>query len=264
MGDKQPDSDSRSRRSKPVSSQVRPTQLPRILIVDDDPDILALLQISLQRAGYQIQTAERGAQALEMLDEFSPDVICVDYMMPEMNGQELAQHIRARRDLLYVPIVMLTAASTDSVNRLEMLESGVDAFLNKPSSREELQVTLRTMLRIKSGQDNMLAALERVAEVQDELMQYERQQQSQYDTLRSATTAFTHELSRPLEEAGIAAVKLGQLLEQPRIEALAEQMLNSQRAFLQEIKQSLTQADAVLQRLNETYEIATNNKSGNL
>ncbi len=183
----------------------------RILLVDDDHDILQLLEYSLAQEGYKIQTTDNGQQALKLLDEFSPDLLCIDYMMPVMDGQELARQIRARQDMLYIPIIMLTAAGNQNLNKISSLNSGVDAYLTKPISREELKVTIRSLLRVKVAQDKMLAALERVSEVQDELLDYERRQ-GQYEAMQATIATCTVELSTPLKMAEAASNQLARLL----------------------------------------------------
>src|SRR5689334_5660076 len=84
--------------------QLRETEPVRILVVDDDVDMLSLLKLYVQLAGYRVKTAESALEGLELLDEFTPDVMCVDFMMPGMDGQALARQIRSRQDMLYVPI----------------------------------------------------------------------------------------------------------------------------------------------------------------
>src|SRR5690349_11341281 len=79
-----------------------PKQPARILIVDDDPDIVEVLTASMRMEGYQVRSTTDSLEALSLLDEFSPDVMCIDYMMPHLNGQQLARQIRARQDMLYV------------------------------------------------------------------------------------------------------------------------------------------------------------------
>ncbi len=221
-----------------------PQQQARILLVDDEPDILEVLAMSLRMEGYKVQTTDDSREALRLLDEFSPDVMCVDYMMPFMNGQQLAREIRARNDLLYVPIVMLTANSQDNI-KFASLDSGVDAFLVKPVKRIELRAVIRTMLRMKTAQDNMLAALERVAEVQDELLEYERQR-SRYEANRSTVANYTRELVTPLKTAENAANQLAVLMEHtpPEIQATA-------KAYLRELMQAVTQATNSLNRLEK-------------
>ncbi len=231
---------------------VRPTKQPRVLLADDDPDILEILKMSLQQEGYKIQTATDGLEVLQKLDEFGPDVLCIDYMMPHMDGQEVARQIRARQDLLYIPIVMLTAAASQREVKLSSLDSGVDAFLAKPVSREELRVTIRTLLRMKTAQDNMLEALERVAEVQDELLRYERQQ-GQAEAAETVLAAHLPDLAEPLKEAVVGINRLEKLWEEAqagggRVEP--GQVAAVSQAYLKKVRENLSQLEASLQRLN--------------
>lgn len=217
----------------------------RILVVDDDPDILDVLTAILRMEGYQVQSTTDSFEALNLLDEFSPDLMCIDYMMPQMDGQQLARQIRARRDMLYVPIVMLTAIGQEDV-KLSSLDSGVDAFLVKPVKRNELRVVIRTMLRMKAAQDNMLAALERVAEVQDELLEYERER-TRYEASRATIASYSRELAQPLSAAERAASSLDHLIEQ-----IPAEIRETGWAYLRELHQALSQAELVLQRLEQT------------
>jgi two-component system alkaline phosphatase synthesis response regulator PhoP len=216
----------------------------RILIVDDDPDILEVLTASMRMEGYQVQATTDSLEALHLLDEFSPDVMCIDYMMPKMDGQQLARQIRARRDMLYVPIVMLTAIGQDDV-KLASLDSGVDAFLVKPVKRNELRAVIRTMLRMKTAQDNMLAALERVAEVQDELLEVERQR-SHYEASRDMIASYSRELASPLSAATEAASRLEQIIQQTPAEVRETGI-----AYLRELYRALTQAEQALHRMEQ-------------
>jgi DNA-binding response OmpR family regulator len=229
----------------------------KILAVDDEQSILELLALNLRREGYEVQTCNGGPEALERLDEYSPDVICIDYMMPEMDGQELARQIRSRKDLLYVPIVMLTAVNTQETVKLTSLDSGVDAFLTKPVTREELKVTIRTMLRIKAAQDKMLEALNKVAEAQDELLHYERKQ-GQYEAMQATIAACTHELAWPLNTAEIIVTKLEKLMDIADTGAHdIKKITSAGRTYLQEMKNSMAQAQNSMHRLTEANQFTT-------
>jgi DNA-binding response OmpR family regulator len=216
----------------------------RILIVDDDPDILEVLSASMRMEGYQVQATTDSLEALRLLDEFSPDVMCIDYMMPNMDGQQLARQIRARRDMLYVPIVMLTAIGQDDV-KLASLDSGVDAFLVKPVKRNELRAVIRTMLRMKTAQDNMLAALERVAEVQDELLEVERQR-SHNEASRDTIASYSRELATPLSAVAAAVSRL-----EPIIQQTPPEVRETAIAYLRELHRALTQAEQALHRMEQ-------------
>jgi DNA-binding response OmpR family regulator len=228
-----------------------PLPAARILLVDDTPDVLELLKVYLVHEGYQVETANSGKQALEMLDEFAPDVMCVDFLMPGMDGQELARQIRARKDMLYVPIVMLTAVSgVDSV-KLDSFKSGVDAFLTKPVKRDELKIIIRTMLRIKGAQDKMLAALERVAEVQDQLLQYEREK-GQLEATQHVIETINYELTTPLNFAAEVAVQIQQLLDPTETAELDQAKKEAEiRQYLQDLQNALAKAKEALSHISK-------------
>jgi DNA-binding response OmpR family regulator len=228
-----------------------PIPAARILLVDDTPDVLELLKVYLVHEGYQVETAISGKQALEMLDEFAPDVMCVDFLMPGMDGQELARQIRARKDMLYVPIVMLTAVSgVDSV-KLDSFKSGVDAFLTKPVKRDELKIIIRTMLRIKGAQDKMLAALERVAEVQDQLLQYEREK-GQLEATQHVIETINYELTTPLNFAAGVAVQIQQLLDPTETAELDQATKEAEiRQYLQDLQNALAKTKDALSHISK-------------
>ena len=229
----------------------QPHQRARILVVDDTTDILELLKVYLGHEGYVVETSTSGKQALAMLDNFAPDVICIDFLMPGMDGQELARQIRARQDMLYIPIVMLTAVSGVKSVKYDSLKSGVDAFLTKPVKREELKVVIRTMLRIKSAQDTMSAALERVAQVQDELLQFERQR-GQLEAIQTTMDTLNYELTAPLNTADAAAARLEQLVNLVQESNGDLTLIRSEgRTQLKDLRNALSQAKDSLNSLGE-------------
>jgi len=229
----------------------------RILVVDDEMSLAEMLAITLRGEGHEVRVVYSAIDALNILDDFAPDVMCIDFMMPDMNGQELAQEIRQRHDLLYIPIIMLTAVNAQDIIKLTSLDSGVDAFLTKPVSREELRVNIRTMLRIKTAQDVMLEALDRVSSAQEELLNYERQQ-GQYEAMQASIATYSHELAWPLSTIDITAAKMEKLLN------IAEtgkyditKITGAGRVYLKEIRDALNQAGIAMQRLSETSRYTT-------
>jgi DNA-binding response OmpR family regulator len=228
----------------------------RVLVVDDDSAVQELLTYILEREGYRVAVAGSGEQALTLLDEFSPDVMLLDYLMPDIDGQELTRQIRARQDMLYVPIVMLTGLSEKpekaNSNRLNSLQSGVDAYLTKPIAPHELNITIRSMLRIKQAQDRMLDALERVAQVQDELLEYERKQ-GQYEAMRATVAACSYELGKPLESISQTADKLETLLD---AELSADSRVQAHE-MLDDIWKALHHAQNVILAMEKTQEFST-------
>ncbi len=118
----------------------------RVLIVDDDPAIVAGLRTHFERAGYGVLTASSGPAALSRLAE-GPDVIVLDLMLPGLDGYEVCRRVRART--LYVPIVMLTARD-ESDDKVRGLELGADAYMTKPFEPKELLATVNAVLRTLS------------------------------------------------------------------------------------------------------------------
>ena len=201
----------------------------RILLVDDDPDILNILSIYLLYEGYMVETALSGEEALTILNTYSPDVVCLDFMMPEMDGSELIANIRSRKGLLYVPIVMLTSASNQEAFKISNLEIGADAFISKPVSQKELSTTIRVMLRMKAGQDKMLVELAQIAALNGDLSERERQR-VYYEALREIVFSLTQELNEPLRVAEITSQRLAQLKNGMKISSE-----NQQEALIAEI-----------------------------
>jgi DNA-binding response OmpR family regulator len=116
---------------------------PLILVVDDDHKILRLLRIEFTAQGFQVLMAERGSDALELLDRQRPDIVVLDIIMPGMDGLELLKRIREKSG---VPVILLTAKGSDS-DKIMGLELGADDYLPKPFNPEELTARVRAVLR---------------------------------------------------------------------------------------------------------------------
>ena len=114
-----------------------------ILVVDDDPRILRLVRVNLERAGFDVMTAANGAAALDEMAASSPDLVVLDITMPGIDGFALTQKIR---DVSNVPIIMLTALSEQS-QKVHGLEIGADDYLTKPFDPDELVARIRALLR---------------------------------------------------------------------------------------------------------------------
>lgn len=122
----------------------------RILAVDDEPNIVRLIQVNLERHGYQVETANNGAQALAKIRENRPDLLVSDVMMPEMDGFELLSTIRRDPVLSDLPIIMLTAKAQDA-NVMEGYSRGADMYLTKPFNPQELLQFVKRILSSQSG-----------------------------------------------------------------------------------------------------------------
>jgi two-component system alkaline phosphatase synthesis response regulator PhoP len=119
-----------------------------ILAVDDEADILELIRYTLNREGYEVQTAESGEQALKSIRSRTPDALILDIMMPEMDGLDLCRVIRNSSDVAHLPIIMLTARS-DEADMVTGLELGADDYIVKPFSPRVLTARLKAVLRRK-------------------------------------------------------------------------------------------------------------------
>ena len=115
-----------------------------ILVVDDDQKLLKMVRRTLMYEGFEVVTAATGQEALAKMQAETPDLLVLDWMMPELDGLELLYHLRAARD--EVPVLMLTAR--DAVeDRVEGLDRGADDYLVKPFAPSELLARLRALLR---------------------------------------------------------------------------------------------------------------------
>lgn len=115
----------------------------RILVVDDERQIIRMLRASLQSSGYEVLTANNGIEGLERFESGRPDLIITDLAMPEMNGLELTQAVRR---LDRTPIIVLSVRDTD-VMKVKALDEGADDYLTKPFSMPELLARIRTQFR---------------------------------------------------------------------------------------------------------------------
>jgi two-component system phosphate regulon response regulator PhoB len=118
----------------------------RILVIDDEPDLLELVRINLKQAGYEVETAETGRDALELLRRSAPDLVVLDLMLPDVTGTEICRRMRTDPELADLPIIMLTAKA-DEVDRVVGLELGADDYVTKPFSPRELTLRVRAVLR---------------------------------------------------------------------------------------------------------------------
>ena len=118
---------------------------PRILVVDDEPEAVELVEFNLKQAGYAVATAADGAEALTKARTQTPDLIVLDVMLPEMDGFEICKTLRLDPATAKVPIVMLTAKAAE-IDRVLGLELGADDYLTKPYSPRELLLRIKKIL----------------------------------------------------------------------------------------------------------------------
>ena len=122
-----------------------------ILVVDDSPDNVLLVQSILEEDGYHIEIAEDGESAIAQVEANPPQLILLDVMMPGMDGFEVTERIRQQEALPFIPILLITAYDQPSV--VKGLDSGADDFIRKPVELEELLARVRSLLRLKHSVD---------------------------------------------------------------------------------------------------------------
>lgn len=124
-----------------------------ILVVDDNPDKLSLLEAALCLAGYRVTTATDGDEALAAIESYQPDLVITDVMMPRMNGYELAQRIRANPVTKFIPVIMQTAASRRAEDLRRASEVGALGYITDPTDLDLLLARTRTLLEFKAYLD---------------------------------------------------------------------------------------------------------------
>jgi len=118
----------------------------RLLLIDDDPNLILLVKDYLEFRGYEVITAENGQEALEVLDKDTPDMIICDVMMPQMDGYSLVEHVRKNPRTNWIPVLFLSAKG-QSQDRVKGLNTGADVYMVKPFEPEELVAQVESSLK---------------------------------------------------------------------------------------------------------------------
>lgn len=137
----------------------------KLLLIDDDPNLILLVKDYLEFRGYNVDTAENGREALEVLDQIVPDMIICDVMMPEMDGYALVKHIRQEPTTNRIPVLFLSAKG-QSQDRVKGLNEGADVYMSKPFEPEELVAQVESSLKqIKRWEQGRPKGLDGVATI---------------------------------------------------------------------------------------------------
>ena len=123
---------------------------PTMLVVDDEPSIVLSLQVLMQRAGFDVRIARDGDEALRSVENFTPDLILLDAMMPKRDGFDVCQTLRTNPAWKSLPIIMLTARSRD-VERQKGMALGATDYITKPFSTRDLLTTVRRHLGLTAA-----------------------------------------------------------------------------------------------------------------
>ena len=117
----------------------------KVLIADDEPNIVTSLEYLMTKSGYEVAIARNGDEALALVESFGPDLVLLDVMMPRRSGYEVCQEMRRREDLRHIKIVMLSAKGRETEVSKGMA-TGADAYVTKPFSTRELVSRVATLL----------------------------------------------------------------------------------------------------------------------
>lgn len=120
--------------------------MPKIMIVEDEEDIVTLLRYNLESAGFDVVSETNGGRAIDVIAAQEPDLLLLDWMLPEKSGIDICRDIRDSNDLRNIPIIMLTARGEEA-DKIEGLSIGADDYMTKPFSVPELLARIRALLR---------------------------------------------------------------------------------------------------------------------
>ncbi len=162
----------------------------KILVVDDEQRNVRLLKALLVPMGYAVQTALSGPEAIGIIETLRPDLVLLDIMMPEMDGFAVCRRLKGNESTRTIPVIMVTALHGKE-DRLKAMEAGADDFLSKPVDATELSIRVKSLLRIKTYQDDLQASYGEIAEKNERLA-------SLHQMKEQLMHMIVHDLSNPL------------------------------------------------------------------
>ncbi len=178
----------------------------KILVVDDTPANVKLLVDVLTVKGYAVTAAVSGEEALAKVAQDPPDLVLLDIMMPGLSGYEVCQRLRANPETALLPVVLCTSLDPQQ-ERIKGIEAGADDFLSKPINRPELLARVKSLLRIKTLQDEVKAQAAQIAQWNLTLEQRVQEQVGQIDRLGRLKSFFSPQLAEAIVAGGQAMLK---------------------------------------------------------
>lgn len=130
----------------------------KVLVVDDEQNILELLEYNLKREGYDVLRADTGEMAVALLEKVRPDIVLLDQMLPGIDGLNVLKKIRSDESLAGMPVIMVTARS-EEIDKIIGLELGADDYITKPFSVRELSARVKALLRRTKKSDTQMPAM---------------------------------------------------------------------------------------------------------
>ncbi|HJU22166.1 MAG TPA: response regulator [Casimicrobiaceae bacterium] len=178
-----------------------PDAAPKVLVVDDTPLNVKLLGDLLGAKGYAVTTAQNGEEALAKLERDIPDIVLLDVMMPGLSGYDVCRRIRANPDTALLPVVLVTSLDPQQ-ERVHGIEAGADDFLSKPIHQPELFARVRSLLRIKSLQDEVQRQAQALSQWNVELEARVRSQVDELSRLSQLKRFFAPAVADAIVNAG--------------------------------------------------------------
>ena len=210
----------------------------RILIVDDNPDNIEVLKYKLERSArfeLQILEALSGEAAIEIATKEPLDLVLLDVMMPHLDGFEVCRRIKALKGEAFLPVIMVTARE-DLGSKIEGFESGADDYIPKPFDLQELEARIKSMLRIKELQDELLRTTQRLVDAE------------RMAAIGEVAASVNHEINNPL-----CAIMLNAQLLQEEISSDPD----GARARAAKIEENVDRIQAITQRIQELKDSGT-------
>jgi adenylate cyclase len=170
-----------------------------ILVVDDIPANVRLLEAVLEPRGYDVVSAPDGEAALELVGSAKPDLVLLDVMMPKLDGYAVCQRLRERDETAVLPVIMVTSSGAE---KTKAIEAGADDLIEKPFSHDELLVRVRSLLRIKRYQDTIKAQAAELLELNGTLEERVREQVLELDRLRKLRRFLAPQLADAIVSSG--------------------------------------------------------------
>jgi len=160
-------------------------ETPRILVVDDEENNIKLIKGMLMQESYNINGCNSGEEALKSLQDYKPDLILLDILMPGIDGFELCRRLKKDVNTRIIPIVMVTALK-EREDRKKALDAGAEDFLNKPLDRFELIARVKSLLRIKSYHDELINSYTEISKKNEELVREIAERKRTEESLRQS------------------------------------------------------------------------------
>ncbi len=234
----------------PVEASLRPLEsmgnssLPMILVADDEPDMLRFLKSQLS-THYRVLEAVDGQQAIEKANQFLPDMILLDMMMPEKDGLQACQEIRAHTPTQSIPIVLLTARA-DEETKLAALSAGASDFLTKPFSTTELHVRIKNLVDSHQYQRKVSKQNQVLESTIDQLKETETQlvQSAKLASLGRMSAGIIHEINNPLNYATTGLFTL-----RKKGQYLAPEQQEEYREILHDIEEGIKRVKTIVSDL---------------